>query len=106
MGRLSLVNAKLLLDEIKAGKADYHFIEVMACPGGCIGGGGNAPRTWKIVEERKKAIYEEEKNLPVRQSHKNPAIGLIYQEFLGEPNSELAHKLLHTHYQNRQDLLR
>ena len=101
-----LVNAKLLLDEIKAGKADYHFIEVMACPGGCIGGGGNAPRTWKIVEERKKAIYEEEKNLPVRQSHKNPAIGLIYQEFLGEPNSELAHKLLHTHYQNRQDLLR
>ena len=51
-----LVNAKLLLDEIKAGKADYHFIEVMACPGGCIGGGGNAPRTWKIVEERKKAI--------------------------------------------------
>ena len=101
-----LKNAKLLLDEIKAGKSEYHFIEIMACPGGCIGGGGNAPRTWKKVEARKKAIYEAEKELPVRQSHENPAIKWIYDNYLGEPNSHLAHKLLHTTYRNRQDLLR
>ena len=99
-------NAKILLEKIKEGKADYHFIEIMACPGGCIGGGGNPPKTWKIMEERKKAIYEAEKNLPIRLSHKNPAVKRVYETYLGEPCSEKAHKLLHTTYFNRQDLLR
>ena len=99
-------NAKQLLELIKAGKADYHFIEIMACPGGCIGGGGNPPKTWKIMEKRRKAIYEAETKLPIRQSHKNPAIKKIYDTYLGEPCGEKAHKLLHTHYYNRQDLLR
>ena len=101
-----MTNAKKLLDQIRAGKSPYHFIEIMACPGGCIGGGGNAPRTWKKVEARKEAIYRAEQELPVRQSHENPAITWIYENYLGEPNSPLAHKLLHTQYVNRQDLLR
>jgi len=100
-----MANGKILLERVKAGTADYHFIEIMACPGGCIGGGGNAPRTWRIVEQRKKAIYEEEKNLPIRQSHLNPAITRIYAEYLDAPNSHLAHKLLHTGYISRKDLL-
>lgn len=99
-------NAKLMIEKLKAGTANYHFIEVMACPGGCIGGGGNPPKTWKIMEKRKEAIYEAERNLPVRQSHENPAIKRIYETYLGEPCGELSHKLLHTVYINRQDLLR
>ena len=101
-----MTNAKKLLEQIRTGKSPYHFIEIMACPGGCIGGGGNAPRTWKKVEARKEAIYRAEQDLPIRQSHENPAITWIYENFLGEPNSPLAHKLLHTKYVNRQDLLR
>ncbi len=100
-------NAQALIDEIRAGNADFHFVEIMACPGGCIGGGGNnAIRTWKKVEQRKESIYEAEKDLPIRLSHKNPAITQIYDEFLTEPCSEKAHHLLHTTYFNRQDLLR
>ena len=98
-------NAKVLLEKVKNGTADYQFIEIMACPGGCIGGGGNPPKTWSIMEKRKKAIYEAEAELPVRQSHKNPAIQKIYETYLGEPCGELSHKLLHTEYCNRQDLL-
>ena len=98
-------NAKVLLEKVKNGTADYQFIEIMACPGGCIGGGGNPPKTWSIMEKRKKAIYESEAELPVRQSHKNPAIQKIYETYLGEPCGELSHKLLHTEYCNRQDLL-
>ena len=63
------------------------------------------PKTWSIMEKRKKAIYEAEAELPVRQSHKNPAIQKIYETYLGEPCGELSHKLLHTEYCNRQDLL-
>ncbi|MCC8152535.1 MAG: [FeFe] hydrogenase, group A [Lachnospiraceae bacterium] len=99
-------NARKLIDEIQAGRADYHFVEIMACPGGCIGGGGNAIRTWKIMEQRKKAIYEAERELPIRLSHKNPAITKIYDEYLQEPCGELSHRLLHTTYFNREDLLR
>ncbi len=99
-------NARKIIEEIRAGRAEYHFVEIMACPGGCIGGGGNAIRTWKIMEKRKKAIYEAEKELPVRLSHKNPAITQIYEEFLGEPCGEKSHELLHTRYFNREDLLR
>ena len=99
-------NAKTLLELLQSGKADYHFIEIMACPGGCIGGGGNPPKTWKIMEERRKAIYAAEEKLPIRLSHKNPAIKRIYETYLGEPCGEKSHKLLHTHYYNRQDLIR
>lgn len=101
-----LSNAKLLLDKIKDGTADYQFIEVMACPGGCIGGGGNAPKTWKKLEARKQAIYEQDQKLPIRKSHENPYIKQIYDEFLGEPLSPKAHKLLHTKYISRRDLVR
>ena len=100
-----LRNARKLIEKVRAGEADYHFVEVMACPGGCVGGGGNAKRTWKKVEKRLESIYEEDRNLPVRKSHENPYIKQCYEEFLGEPNSELAHKLLHTHYVDRHDLL-
>ena len=101
-----LGNAKWLLEQIRAGKADYQFVEVMACPGGCIGGGGNGARTWKKVHARMQAIYEEDKKLPIRKSHENPYIQKIYADFLGEPLSEKAHHLLHTSYTNRRDLLR
>ena len=102
-----LGNARKLLDDIKAGKADYHFIEVMACPGGCVTGGGQPivdSRTKMDIDvraARAKAIYEEDKSLPLRKSHKNPAIVKIYEEFFGEPCGHKAHELLHTHYTSR-----
>ena len=99
-------NARIILDKIKKGEADWQFVEIMACPGGCIGGGGNAQKTWKIMEARKKAIYEADRSLPVRQSHENPAIKRIYEEYLGKPCGEKSHMLLHTAYINRQDLPR
>ncbi|MFR4580026.1 MAG: [Fe-Fe] hydrogenase large subunit C-terminal domain-containing protein [Clostridium fessum] len=97
-------NAKVLLEKVKNGTADYQFIEIMACPGGCIGGGGNPPKTWSIMEKRKKAIYEAEAELPVRQSHKNPAIQKFMRR-IWENRAGSCHKLLHTEYCNRQDLL-
>ena len=102
-----LGNARKLLDDIKAGKADYHFIEIMACPGGCVTGGGQPivdSRTKMDIDvraARAKAIYEEDKNLPIRKSHKNPAIVKIYEEFLGKPCGHKSHELLHTHYTKR-----
>lgn len=99
-------NARIILDKIKKGETDWQFVEIMACPGGCIGGGGNAQKTWKIMEARKKAIYEADRSLPVRQSHENPAIKRIYEEYLGKPCGEKSHMLLHTAYINRQDLPR
>lgn len=100
-----LGNAKKLIEKVRAGEADYHFVEIMACPGGCIGGGGNAPKTWKKMEKRIEAVYAAEKNLPVRKSHENPFIKQVYEEFLGAPLGEKSHKLLHTHYYDRHDLL-
>lgn len=94
-----LGNARKLLDKIVSGEADYHFIEIMACPGGCLGGGGQPiPTTLEIRKKRAEAIYKADRGLPIRKSHENPAIKQIYKEFLGEPNSEKAHHLLHTHY--------
>jgi NADH-quinone oxidoreductase subunit G/NADP-reducing hydrogenase subunit HndD len=94
-----LGNARKLLDKIVAGEADYHFIEIMACPGGCIGGGGQPiPTTLEIRKKRAEAIYAEDAGLPMRKSHENPAIQKIYEEFLGEPNGEKSHHLLHTKY--------
>ncbi len=102
----SLGNAREMLRRIRAGKADYHFIEVMACPGGCIGGGGNPTRTWRKVAQRAAAMYQTDTQLPIRKSHENPTIQQIYQEFLEKPLSPKSHKLLHTSYISRRDILR
>ncbi len=101
-----LGNARKLMDDIKAGKADYHFIEVMACPGGCQYGGGqpraSAPPSLEVKEARTKTIYDMDKNSKIRNSHDNPEIALIYKDFLGTPMSYLAHELLHTHYESKE----
>jgi len=101
-----LSNAKQLLKRMRDGQADYHFIEVMSCPGGCIGGGGNAPTTKKKLQARRDAIYREDQNLPIRKSHENPYVMKLYKDYLGEPLSERSHQLLHTQYISRRDLLR
>lgn len=101
-----LSNAKQLLKRMRDGQADYHFIEIMSCPGGCIGGGGNAPTTKKKLQARRDAIYREDQNLPLRKSHENPYVMKLYKDYLGEPLSVRSHKLLHTHYISRRDLLR
>ncbi len=95
-----LGNARKLLDEIKSGNSQFHAIEVMACPGGCIAGGGQPPHHGNsdIIKARAAAIYREDKNKPLRKSHENPYIIKLYDEFLGKPNSEKAHHLLHTRY--------
>ena len=99
-----LKNARVLMDKIRAGEADYQFIEVMCCPGGCVGGGGQPFRTTAAIREhRMDGLYKVDKNLPIRQSHKNPDIQTLYSEFLQEPNSHLAHELLHTHYHDRRN---
>ena len=97
-------NAKTVMDMLLRGElADFHFIEIMGCPGGCIGGGGQPiPTTEEIRMLRAKAIYEEDASSPVRKSHENPRIKYIYEKFLTEgPCSKLSHKLLHTHYEKR-----
>ena len=105
--------AKVLLDEIRAGNSKYHFIEIMGCPGGCINGGGqpyvrpaflpneddNILDTY--IQKRANALYSEDERQVIRQSHNNPQIKQLYDEFLGEPNSHKAHHLLHTTYQAR-----
>jgi len=97
-----LGNARRLLDRIKEGKADYHFIEVMACPGGCVGGGGQPiPVNNEIRAKRAQALYAEDCALTFRKSHDNPSIKRIYEEFLGQPLGEKSHHLLHTHYTAR-----
>lgn len=95
-----LGNARKLMDAVKEGKARYHFIEVMACPGGCIGGGGNPVKNWKKMEHRVQAVYNTDLHLPLRKSHENPAVKQLYHDFLGKPNSTIAHRLLHTHYRD------
>ena len=101
-----LANARKVMELVREGKADYQFVEVMSCPGGCIGGGGNPPTTWKKLAARRDAIYQEDRNLPIRKSHENPYVQELYREFLGEPLSEKSHELLHTHYISRRDLIR
>lgn len=104
----SMSLAKPLLDDISAGVSPYHFIEIMGCPGGCINGGGqpyvNATirnSGFDFKQARAKALYEEDVALPVRKSHKNSQIQELYKNYLGEPNSEKAHHLLHTHYSKK-----
>lgn len=98
-----LSNAKLVMDAIKAGKSDYHFIEFMACPGGCLGGGGQPiPTNPEIRAKRAAAIYAEDAGMPLRKSHQNPEIVKIYADFLGKPLGEKSHHLLHTKYTPRK----
>jgi NADP-reducing hydrogenase subunit HndD len=95
-----LGNARKLLDDVRSGKSQFHAIEVMACPGGCIGGGGQPLHhgNSEILKKRAAALYREDANKPVRKSHENQYIIQLYKEFLGKPNSEKAHHLLHTKY--------
>ncbi len=98
-----LKNARIIMDEIEAGTSKYHFIEIMACPGGCIGGGGQPiPTNDEVRKKRMKAIYEEDADKSIRKSHENPEIKQIYEEFLVDgPLGHKSHKLLHTHYTKR-----
>ncbi len=90
------------MDQIAAGESPYHFIEVMACPGGCIGGGGQPiPTNDEIRKKRIEAIYSEDEGMPLRKSHEVPEIVKLYEDFLKEPLGEKSHHLLHTHYQKR-----
>jgi len=95
-----LGNARKLLDEVREGRSQYHAIEIMACPGGCIGGGGQPYHHGKseILARRAAAIYSEDERKTIRKSHENPSIIRLYREFLGEPGSHKAHSLLHTEY--------
>jgi NADP-reducing hydrogenase subunit HndD len=103
-----LANAKCLLNAVKDGKESYDFIEVMACPGGCVNGGGQPIHSAKermtidIRAERAKGLYHDDANAQIRKSHQNPIVAKIYDDFLGKPGSEKAHKLLHTHYHKRE----
>ena len=107
-------NAKVLLDEIKAGTSKYHFIEIMGCPGGCVAGGGqpyvkpcflpneDADILDTYKSKRAAALYSEDESKALRASHKNPQIIALYEQFLGEPNSHKAHELLHTSYEEKE----
>ncbi|MDO4294571.1 MAG: NADH-dependent [FeFe] hydrogenase, group A6 [bacterium] len=103
-----LKNAKELLENVKSGKASYHFIEIMGCPGGCVNGGGQPQQpasvrnTVDIRALRAKVLYDADANNPIRKSHENPAIKELYATYLGEPGSEKAHHLLHTSYVKRR----
>lgn len=103
-----LANARQICEDVKNGKSEYQFIEIMACPGGCINGGGqpiqrDATRnTVPIRELRAKALYDEDAQLKIRRSHESPVVERLYKEFLESPNSEKAHHLLHTSYTPRE----
>jgi iron only hydrogenase large subunit-like protein len=101
----SLGSARKLMDKILKGEADYHFIEVMTCPGGCIAGGGQPLNTdIDRIKARLKSIYEVDATKKLRLSHHNPEVKLIYEEFLDKPLSAASHKHLHTHYKQRQGI--
>lgn len=103
-----LGNAKKLLEKVKAKEADYHFIEIMGCPGGCVNGGGQPQvpgpvRNFADIRAiRAKALYDEDAGKAIRKSHENPQIKKVYEEFLGEPGSHKAHEVLHTTYVKRK----
>jgi iron-only hydrogenase group A len=97
-----LGNARKLLERVKEGKVRYHFIEVMACPGGCVGGGGQPiPVNNDVRTRRAQALYAEDCALPLRKSHESPSVKKLYEDFLGTPLGEKSHHLLHTHYTPR-----
>jgi iron only hydrogenase large subunit-like protein len=104
-----LVNAKTILEKVKAGKKQYHLIELMACPGGCIGGGGQPypPEGYyvldpEVIRLRAEALYTIDEKKAIRKSHENPYIQKLYEEYLGEPGGHKAHALLHTTYIPRE----
>ena len=98
-----LGNAARLIEEIEAGRRAYHFVEIMACPGGCIGGGGQPiPTTQEIVQQRGKALYKIDTKKKYRIATNNPALRKVYDEFLGEPVTKMAEKILHTSYVRRR----
>lgn len=102
-----LANAKKVLDKVKSGEANYHFIEIMGCPGGCVNGGGQPTQPSSVrnfvdlKSLRAKALYDIDKDNPMRKSHENPALVEIYKDYFGEYGSHLAHKVLHTSYVKR-----
>ncbi len=102
-----LGNARKIMNDVKDGKSKYHFVEIMSCPGGCVNGGGQPIKTayernnQDVKEVRASVIYNTDKNMTLRQSHKNEAVQVLYDEFFGEPNSHLAHEVLHTSYEPR-----
>lgn len=97
-----LKNARIIMDQIVRGESPYHFVEIMACPGGCIGGGGQPiPTNAEIRRKRTLAIYNEDMNMSLRKSHENPEIITLYRDFLEKPLGNMSHKLLHTHYRKR-----
>jgi iron-only hydrogenase group A len=103
----TLSNAKILLEEVAKGTSPYAFIEIMTCPGGCLGGGGQPiPTNDEIRQKRAEAIYKEDKNKTLRKSHDNPAVKAIYADFLKEPLGHLSHELLHTEYTARKNLVK
>jgi iron only hydrogenase large subunit-like protein len=98
----TLKNARRILEQVEKGESPYAFVEVMTCPGGCIGGGGQPiPTTWEIRKKRAESIYKEDANKQIRKSHENPQIAVLYKDFLKEPLGELSHHLLHTTYEKR-----
>ena len=103
-----LKNARTIMEEIKSGKADYQFVEIMACPGGCVMGGGQPIRTSKeratidIRGKRAAALYTIDEKSKIRKSHENPILKKIYEDYLGKPGGHLAHKLLHTSYSPKE----
>ena len=100
-------NARQVLEDIRSGRRQYDFIEIMACPGGCVNGGGqpiqpSVVRNFRSVSAvRAKALYQEDRDMPLRKSHRSPLIQEVYQTFLEQPGSEKAHQLLHTSYVDR-----
>jgi NADP-reducing hydrogenase subunit HndD len=106
-----IANAKKVMDKVKDGTSGYHFIEIMGCPGGCVNGGGQ-PIQHAVVRNfvdlrgiRAAALYDADKDCPVRKSHENPAIKKVYEEFFGEPGSHKAHEVLHTSYVARKSTI-
>ena len=103
-----LANAQKIMEEIKAGKADYQFVEIMACPGGCVMGGGQPIKNSQTRAEvdirklRAKSLYSIDEKSKIRKSHENPVLKKVYKEFLGKPGSEIAEELLHTTYNNQE----
>ena len=103
-----LGNAKIIMEEIKSGKADYQFVEVMACPGGCIMGGGQPIKNSKtratvdVRRKRAEAMYSIDERSTIRKSQDNPILKAIYKEYIGQPGEHRAHELLHTHYEKKE----
>lgn len=97
-----LKNARELMEEVSEGKSPYHFIEIMTCPGGCSGGGGQpTPVDMETRKKRIEALYKEDESMDIRESHKNQAVNELYEDFLEKPLGKLSHELLHTGYSKR-----